>query len=1053
MLRKLGCGVASLAIIVPSAVSALSVEDYTLNSYLSQPLDLQIKLADLKGLNENDIRISLATPEEFEAAGIEFDMLHNSINFDVDVAADGTGVVRVTTKQPLSEPFISFLVEYKWPSGRLMREYNLLLDPPSYRSSEPPKVTAAKPVAESKPTASRAQKPPVSTPPSRTSAQPSMRASGQEHRVSSSDTLWDIAAKNRPDSSISVQQMMVAIQELNPDAFINGNINLVKEGAVLRLPNADDVRNVTTRDAMAEVAVQNRQWQQLLESRGLTAAATAKPLDGKDIADSEVEPRPGEGAADTGRVTLVAAEDSSSEASEKSAAGSDDVAMGEDVSRLQRQNSELAERLQDLEEQLNLSEQLLTLRSKQIAELEQKLRELNEAAADELDDEFLAAVEKLEQEQKALEDAEPAPVTLVDADASDAAEGVEAGAAEIIEARDVDAAQDVDAAEEGEAVSEEAEPSSDSDTAKEISVADAEAKETAAQQEEKPDEPKPVAPPVAPEPYEEPSFFGMLMENTMLVFGLLALLVLALLLVGVRIFKGRKDQQEALVVVEDGSEEDDDFADPFHFGDADEPSVDELAAEAQNLLENEQYEAAVPVLRDAINQDPSRTELRKNLLFALHKTNGAAYQQEVIAVRGTSDDVDAYIAELEVDGSYDSTDDDLSLDDLEDDLKLTGATTTLAMEDAQEHEEDELDFDFGETISDEDFSFDVDEPLAEDATGEEESLLDDFDFSFDEKSETESIENIDSSDDFSFEIDGETELDAFELDSDVDLSAEIDAPVSEESLADDEATAVAEDEELPTLALDEEEFSLDGLSLEDMPESLEEDAVEDSSKLEELDLSELSGEAEDSSEFEELDLSELSGEGEEPLLESEEEFFSFEGAALEEELVEEGDFDLSALTVEDEVPQEPSVEQHEASGISLEANREEVEADVASGDDQVDSLLAELESFDEPLDEVDLSSELEKELEQLNQGASQPQANDALTEPEALIAEPAAQAEQEFLDPEAEGDPVDTRLNLARAFLDMGDEDIARETLMEVIAEGNEEQKSTAQAMLDELES
>src|SRR5699024_4090263 len=162
---------------------------------------------------------------------------------------------------------------------------------------------------------------------------------------------------------------------------------------------------------------------------------------------------------------------------------------------------------------------------------------------------------------------------------------------------------------------------------------------------------------------------------------------------------------------------------------------------------------------------------------------------------------------------------------------------------------------------------------------------------------------------------------------------------------------------------------------------------------------------------------EFSDEGEEPLLESEEKSFSFEGAALEEELVEEGAFDLSALTVEDEVPQEPSVEQHEASGISLEANREEVEADVASDDDQVDSLLAELVCFDEQLNEVDLSSKLEKEIEQLNQGATQPQANDALTEPEALITEPAAQAEQEFLDPEAEGDPVDTRLNLTRSFL------------------------------------
>src|SRR5699024_6575116 len=140
---------------------------------------------------------------------------------------------------------------------------------------------------------------------------------------------------------------------------------------------------------------------------------------------------------------------------------------------------------------------------------------------------------------------------------------------------------DVDAARDCEAVIEEAERPRDK--AKEISAVDDEAKETAAQQEEKAAEPKPVVPQVAPEPYEEPSFFGMLMENTMLVFGLLALLVLALLLVGVRIFKGRKAQQEALVVVEDDSEEDDDdFADPFHFGDdADEPSADELAAEAQ----------------------------------------------------------------------------------------------------------------------------------------------------------------------------------------------------------------------------------------------------------------------------------------------------------------------------------------------------------------------------------------------------------------------------------------------------------------------------------------
>lgn len=1042
MLRKLGCGVASLAIIVPSAVSALSVEDYTLNSYLSQPLNLQIKLADLRGLSENDIRIGLATPEEFEAAGIEYDALHNNLNFNIDVAADGTGVVSVTTKQPLSEPFISFLVEYKWPSGRLMREYNLLLDPPTYRTSETASeiIPAA---ATTEPTASTSRTEPKPSSPKRSASTESpTRASGQEHRVSSSDTLWDIAAKNRPDSSISVQQMMVAIQELNSAAFIDGNINLVKEGAVLRLPDADDVRKVTTRDAMAEVATQNRQWQQMLESKGLAPEATAKPLDGKDVADVEGEGQHLEGATDSGRVTLVAADDSLTDSDEQSAAGNDAIALSEDTSRLQRENSELADRLQDLEEQLSLSEELLTLRSQQIAELESKLKELNETAADDLDDEFLAAVEKLEQEQQAL---------VEETEALDLPETEEQSATDAAAANEEEPADEQESATPEEVT--EKEDAADS----EVKEADADDKSDAedaveASKDEEADT-KPVAPVVAPEPYEEPSFIDSLLENTMLVFGVLALLLLALALLVMRAVKSRKEQAVAPLAVdeEEGSEDLDN--DPFHFGEVEAPSADDLAAEAQALINSEQYEAAVPVLRNAINQDPSRTALRKSLLFALYKTNESAYQQEVVAVRGTNEALDAYIAELALEGESTATDDVLSLDDLEDDLKLGDAAPVLGLDDEAAieptEESDELDFDFGEledseSLSEDDFSFNLDTSLETEATDEDKSFLDDFDFSFDDEATTEESD----SEDFSFDLDGETGLGTLELDSDGGVELEDEPLLESTSSFSMDENNIEDTEELPTLDVDEEEFSFGELSLDEHDHSDNDELA--TLATEEVDEADFGSEVS----LDELDLSELTEE--EPLLDTEEESFSFDDITLEPaDSPEDDSFDLPELTVEEEGGFELEVEPDEALEHALEDSLEAEGLSVETSDDQVDSLLAELEGFDESLEGDDLSSELEHELEQLNQGQSSVQMQEpevATKVEEAPVVALEAPEDQQFLDPEAEGDPVDTRLNLARAFLDMGDEDIARETLMEVMSEGDDEQKASAQAMLDELD-
>lgn len=1049
MLRQLGCGVVSLALIAPSAALALSVEDYELNSYLSQPLSLQIKLADLKGLSERDIRISLATPEEFAAAGIDFEPLHNSLSFDLNLVNDNSGVVQITTRQPVNEPFISFLVEYKWPSGRLMREYNLLLDPPSYRSASLPVSTPLAPAtrAATSSSASAASAAPSASA-SVASQRSEARASGQEYKVTASDTLWNIAAKHRPDSSISVQQMMVVVQELNPDAFIDGNINLVKEGAVLRLPEAEDVRSIGTRDAMAEVALQNRQWQNRLKrSEDAVVQAAPKPLDGKGIAGAESAGAEASAVVDTGRVTLVTAEDSLSDSKESRAKGVDNTALNESISRLQRENSELADRLMDLEEQLNLSAELLTLRSQQIAQLEGKLKELNEEAAAELDNEFLAAVEQLEreqQEQKEVAELEKAAMAAEKAEHDALVSGDEAKAESKNEAASGLASEGM-----GSETEETREAGTAVDPAEELAEAAAVSEGTA--EEKVSTAAKPVAPAVSPQPYEEPSFFESLFDNVLLLVGLFALLALALVLLVLRALRARKEKTEEEAQALAFGDDEDDAYDPFHLNEFDAPSVDELAAEAQALIESGQYDAAVSVLRNAINQEPSRVELRKTLLLALYQSNSSAYQQEVTAVKGTSPALDVYIAELEQGAgkSEELFESDISLDDLEDDLKLDVEPSVFALDEG-ESSEDVFDFDFDDAASetsDDGLELDLDDTLL---TEVDTDSLDDFDFSFDEEevptNKIESaLETLEDVEDFSFEVEG-----AEKLDKTLELEAEQSTDGEKVFLAEEEYSAAdgAEDElslELPTLEDNNaDELSLGELDLEDATLDF---SVEGGS---------LEGESLDDNaafgaqvEFGELDLSELTEE-ELPLALESEEALDFDELSL-----------VDTLAVEDAASMDlPELEVDE--GLELDSFELSTNHKVEDLSD-VDSLLAELDDFDAELDSEDLSSELERELRQINQeeavipvdntvSAVVTAATKATTVTQA--AEPKAEegSASDLVDPEAESDPVDTQLNLARAFLDMGDEDIARETLGEVMAEGNDEQKALARAMLDELD-
>ncbi|MEY1662070.1 FimV/HubP family polar landmark protein [Isoalcanivorax beigongshangi] len=633
MLRGAGVGLTTLACALPLSALALGVGEYSLHSYLNQPLEMEVMLTDTEALDVEELCIGLAAPADFERVGVERQGLHSELQFDLQLMDDGTGLLKISTRQPVREPYLNFLVEYQWPSGRMLREYTVLLDPPSYASSfTPTTLTPARPAAAPQAPAAAAQPDavapsptaaaaPTTAPASAPVATPATRSAAAQERyqVQARDTLWRIALDTRPNSAVSVQQTMVAIQQLNPDAFIRGNLNLVREGAVLRLPSEEEIRRITTRDANASVAEQERAWRAM----SAPAAAARAPLDGTG-SSTVTAPAP---ATSEGRVTLVAADegtDGGAGSGDAQARGSDPAALenelairAENLDRLRRENDELRSRLGDLDEQLDTSGQLLQLRDAQIAQLQQALKQLQ---GDDTDPTLAPVVLSGTLDQSAAETA----ATDVSAAAPAATEAGTVPADEAVAAAPGAVAGGKPAAEQSVAADKE------------------------------PAKPMPPRPP-APAPIAEPSVLDMLLENPMIPVGGGVALLLVLLLLARR----RKQAAAAEPVVEEpatlapvvGDVDAEPEAEAIEVTAvvpemAPEPETDPLE-EVDSFVAYGQYPQAVRHLRTAIAAAPTRLDLKKRLFDVLAESqDDAAFRQEATKLSGLNDELDEHISAL-----------------------------------------------------------------------------------------------------------------------------------------------------------------------------------------------------------------------------------------------------------------------------------------------------------------------------------------------------------------------------------------------------------------------
>ncbi|WP_446938358.1 FimV/HubP family polar landmark protein [Pseudomonas aeruginosa] len=299
--------------------SALGVGDITLHSALNQPLDADIELLDVGDLGADEIEVRLAGADVFAAAGVERLQFLNELRFSPVLQGRGGNRIHVSSSRPVQEPYLNFLVEVARPNGRIVREFTVLLDPLGYT---PRMLPAARSGIEPQ----RQSSTPVPAPRSAAVVvDPALLEPGDEYLARPSDNLWAISGRLRGAGNADRAQLMEALYQLNPQAFVNADRHRLKAGARLRLPAG---------------------YQPERGAPGAVKEAAVEVLPPADAAVVENAP-----------AALVEAQRQADAEAEA----------------LARQREELSQRMDDLQRQLQALQEQLQQRDHQVAELQQQL--------------------------------------------------------------------------------------------------------------------------------------------------------------------------------------------------------------------------------------------------------------------------------------------------------------------------------------------------------------------------------------------------------------------------------------------------------------------------------------------------------------------------------------------------------------------------------------------------------------------------------------------------------------------------------------------------------
>ncbi len=315
-----GAVVLSCAVLTPLDAQALALGRLVVQSTLGEPLRAEIDLAQVTSAEAASLTVELASPAAFRAAGLEFNPGLTHVNLSVQRRADGRAYVQVTGARAFNEPYLDLIVEASWSSGRIVRDYTLLFDPPKPKTTNPltpepvvaavalpPAPAPAAPVPPPlpaplppppPPTAAARPAPSPAAPvpaPSRTSKPATVKHApttpptppNTPLTVRSGDTAGRIAGSHKP-ANVSLEQMLVAMLRNNPQAFINGNINRIKAGAIIDLPDAQTAGQLDASEAKQTIVAQSKDFDSF-RRRLASSVPTAPAPDAKRQATGKVQ--------------------------------------------------------------------------------------------------------------------------------------------------------------------------------------------------------------------------------------------------------------------------------------------------------------------------------------------------------------------------------------------------------------------------------------------------------------------------------------------------------------------------------------------------------------------------------------------------------------------------------------------------------------------------------------------------------------------------------------------------------------------------------------------
>ncbi len=993
--RKLLGAVIAGALFLPHTGFTLGLGEIEVNSALNQKLNADIELLSASIEDTENLIIKLASRKEFSRAGLDRPYLLNDLRFKPE-EINGVPYIKVSSGSPIREPYLNFLVEIDWPNGHLLREYTVLLDPPVFMTQAA--STASAPVSQTatapgnsgfRPSSSgSANVVPVAVPGATASSRPTARVPAKQiqpapmqqaavpqtytrsswvpapavkqqaiinqqagsYRIKAGDTAWSLADAMRPDQSITIAQMMIAMLRANPESFINENVNGLKRGYILRVPDYEQIVAINQADARAMVREQAALWRQYQQSQ--SGGQPVSAMEASASTDTGGSGKIITGEEDDAYLEIVSAGSGSSMASGKdptemnSAELRAELALArERVETGQVEKEALQQRISTLEQRVDKMKGMLSIEDAELSDV-QSLSASTEAelpadetVADVTQDEPLADAVTEETDAEAAVESDTAEDVMAETPEGMPEEGAEGSEEEILFADETS----VDGADE--ALTEEGMAEMPEDV--ESAAADI----------------QPVQPQIV-DRAPEPDFITQLLNKPMMLAAAGGGLLLIAALVGLIIKRRKAASETAAPLMADLNNDLESIADDFADAGAESLAGDEILAGDEVLDSDESSEGdfdsdSTMVLDSAedtiITEEPSAEaeddEPRDDVIAEadVYLAYGIYQQAEELLVQAIADNPerDDYRVKL-AETHYASKNAEAFVDVANDIKKRTG---------------------------------DIDSPIWKKIMVMGQDLCADnpiFQGSMVGGLDVDAMAPGAPSMDFDLGMD-ETADTAEAPDLDLDMDDSMTESAAEETIAE---------------SVDELEFDISDTGAVD-----ETVAAEDEFSLD-IDASE-------------LDIS-VQDETEKP-------------AAEAEESIDLGDLglDLDADTSADETL--------DAGDIDLDFGLED-ESDTATEEEVSLDLSDEIEAAD---DDNSLDMELVEEAE-----------------PETAVSSDLAEDDDEAFDLSSLGDvdEISTKLDLARAYLDMGDQEGTRGILEEVLADGDDEQKQEANDLMAKLD-